>query len=143
MHKTVAEKARRLLKAEGKRMTHQRELLLRTLEEANGHLDAEELFLLARERDPRLSLSTVYRTLNVLKEVGLVEELHLGEEHHHYEVTSPAEHHHLICTRCGAVIEFESELIEQMKSEVAEKHGFEISGMHVDLMGLCAGCRES
>jgi Fe2+ or Zn2+ uptake regulation protein len=123
-------------------MTPQRELLLRTLEEAGGHLDAEELFLLAREHDPRLSLSTVYRTLNVLKKMGLVEELHLGEEHHHYEVTSPAEHHHLICTKCGAVIEFESRLIEQMKREVAEEHGFEISGMHVDLMGLCARCRK-
>ncbi len=142
MNKAVAEKAKRLLRAEGKRMTPQRELLLRTLEEAGGHLDAEELFVLARERDPGLSLSTVYRTLNVLKEMGLVEELHLGEEHHHYEVAGLAEHYHLICTRCGQVIEFETELIERMKREVAEEHGFEISGMHVDLMGVCAACRE-
>lgn len=141
MNRTVAQTARRLLRAEGKRITPQRELLLRTLEESDRHLDAEELFFLAREHDPRLSLSTVYRTLNVLKEMGLVEELHLGEEHHHYEVAGAGEHHHLICMGCESVIEFESPLLEQLKREIAAEHDFEISGIHIDLTGLCAQCR--
>jgi len=142
INKTMAERARQLLRAEGRRLTPQRELLLRTLEETGHHLDAEELFLLARKRDPRLSLSTVYRTLTVLKGIGLVDELHLGEEHHHYEVAGSVEHYHLICTSCGSVIEFESLLIEQLKRQIAEEYDFEISGIHIDLMGLCARCKE-
>lgn len=142
INKTMAERARRLLRAEGRRLTPQRELLLRTLEERGQHLDAEELFMLARERDPRLSLSTVYRTLNVLRDMGLVEELHLGEEHHHYEVASLGEHHHLVCTSCGSVIEFESPLMEQLKREVAEENDFQVNGIHIDLTGLCARCRK-
>ncbi|MFQ6014007.1 MAG: Fur family transcriptional regulator [Anaerolineae bacterium] len=131
-----------LLRSQGKRVTLQRMLLLKIIQESDGHLDADEIYRLAKKKDPRLSLSTVYRTLSLLKELDLVEELHLEEEHHHYEVVGSAEHHHLICMSCGSIIEFESPLTEQLKGEIAEENDFEISGIHIDLTGLCAQCRE-
>ena len=81
-------RARDALRAEGYRMTKQRDTLLDVIEHAEGHLDADGIYDLARKRDPRISLSTVYRTLNLLKHHDLVDELHLSEEHHHYEPKS-------------------------------------------------------
>jgi Fe2+ or Zn2+ uptake regulation protein/Fe2+ transport system protein FeoA len=125
----------------GLRLTGQRELLLQLLQEHGGHLDAHELYRLAHERDPQLNLSTVYRTLSLLRDLGLVNELHLGEEHHHYELRTPATHYHLICSACGAVVEFASPLIEQLKADVGRKNDYEIFDASVDLIGVCAACR--
>ncbi len=133
--------AKGLLSSAGRRATSQRTLLLELIREAEGHLDATELYQLARERDPRISLSTVYRTLSMLKEVGLVNELHFAEEHHHYEVKPPAEHFHLVCLRCGKVIEFGSPLTDQLKTELTARHGFDITSTAIDLAGYCAECR--
>jgi len=95
----------RVLKMPGLRVTNQRALLLGLIREGKGHLDADELYRRAREKQPRLSLSTVYRTLQLLKKLSLVEELHFDETHHHYEVKPSDEHHHLVCLGCGKVIE--------------------------------------
>lgn len=118
-------------------MTSQRELLLGIIQE-RGHLDAGEIYRLAKRRNPRLSLSTVYRTLNLLKELGLVEELHLGEEHHHYEAKAEA-HHHLICLGCGKVIE--CRLTEDLR-ELGRRHGFTVVSAQVELVGYCSDCRK-
>ncbi len=131
-----------VLSSAGRRATSQRTLLLKIIQEAQGHLDAPELFRLARETDPRISLSTVYRTLTMLKEMGLVNELHFAEEHHHYEVKPPAEHFHLVCLGCGQVIEFESPLTEQLKAELTARHGFTITSTAIDLAGYCSECRQ-
>ena len=125
----------------GRRLTGQRLLLLQLIQEHGGHLDAHELYRLASERNPRLSLSTVYRTMNLLRDLGLVNEVHLGEEHHHYELRPPSEHCHLICANCGKVVEIDCELIEQLKRTVAEQHDFAITEAQVDLVGLCGDCR--
>ena len=136
----VAE-AKELLRRAGKRVTPQRVLILEAMREAGGHLDADEIYRLVRPKMPRLSLSTVYRTLNMLKEVGLVDELHLGEEHHHYELRHERGHHHLICRGCGKVIEFECPFSEELIRDLSEKYDFEITGIHLDLMGYCAECQ--
>jgi len=78
--------SRKALNVAGMRVTNQRALLLELIRQGKGHLDADELYRRAREKQPRLSLSTVYRTLQLLKKLGLVEELHFDENHHHYEV---------------------------------------------------------
>ncbi len=132
---------RSALRATGRRLTEQRRLLLEVIQEHGGHLDAHELYRLASQRDPRLNLSTVYRNVALLRDLGLVDELHLGEDHHHYELRTPTTHHHLICSGCGEVIEFVSPLIEQLKAEIGQSHGYEIAAASVDLFGLCAGCR--
>lgn len=125
----------------GQRITHQRKLLLDLLRQSEGHLDADQLYRLAKEREPRLSLSTVYRTLRLFKELGLVEERHFIEEHHHYEAKGQAEHHHLVCLGCGMVVEFEHPLTDRMKERVSKQSGFEILGAEVYMEGYCERCR--
>jgi Fur family transcriptional regulator, ferric uptake regulator len=126
----------------GRRLTGQRRLLLELIQEQEGHADAHELYRLAQQRDPRISLATVYRTLGVLRELGLVDELHLGEEHHHYELKPAAAHHHLVCLGCGRVIEFPGGLMDALEQAVAQQYGFEISEAQVDITGYCAECRQ-
>ena len=131
---------RKRLSSAGLRMTNQRALILDIIR--HRHLDADEVYRQAREKQPRLSLSTVYRTLRMLKEQGLVEELHFGEAHHHYEVKPSAEHHHLVCLGCGKIVEFECQLCPEMKKEIASKKGFEVTGVEVHMTGYCSKCRQ-
>lgn len=125
----------------GQRVTSQRRLLLDLIRQSEGHLDADELYRLAKEREPRISLSTVYRTLRLFKELGLVEERHFSEEHHHYEAKGQTEHHHLVCLGCGTVIEFEHPLTHRMMGTVSKRSGFEILGAEVYMEGYCERCR--
>jgi len=130
-----------VLRAQGKRVTPQRSLVLRMIQESDGHLDADEIYRRAREKDPRISLSTVYRNLNLLKELGLIIELHLDQEHHHYELKEAMEHYHLICSDCGRVIEFDSPFVGKLKDQITEEKDFLIERVHIDLVGLCTKCR--
>ena len=125
----------------GQRVTSQRRLLLDLLRHSEGHLDADELYRLAKEREPRISLSTVYRALSLFKELGLVEERHFADEHHHYEVKRKREHHHLVCLGCGKVVEFQSPLTKRIKEDVSLRSGFEILNASVSLEGYCERCR--
>ena len=132
----------RRFKAAGIRVTSQRMLVLQILAEGEGHLDASEIYERARRRDARLSLSTVYRTLGVLKETGIVRELHLDDEHHHYELSGRDEHSHLVCSRCGRVIEVDSAGFAEVAKAKGRAHGFEVTSAHVELTGYCAHCRD-
>lgn len=131
---------RKALSSAGLRMTNQRASILEIIRQ--GHLDADEVYRRARDKQPRLSLSTVYRTLRRLKELGLVDELHFDEAHHHYEVKPPAEHHHLVCLGCGKIVEFESKLSQRIKQGIARKQGFEVTGVEVHMTGYCSKCRQ-
>jgi len=135
------EDRRSALNATGMRVTNQRALILEILRD--GHLDADEIYRRARVRQPRISLSTIYRTLHTLKELGLVEELHLDETHHHYEVKPSVEHHHLVCLGCGSVIEFRFPLIHYIKKKVTEAKGFEIVDAKIQITGYCPKCRKN
>lgn len=125
----------------GERVTWQRRLLLDLISQAGGHLDADELFRRAKEREPRISLSTVYRNLRLFKKLGLVEERHLSENHHHYEIKSPSEHYHLVCLGCGRVIEFENPLLQRIKNQIRRENRFEVTGAEIRLQGYCSRCR--
>ena len=129
------------LSSAGLRMTSQRALILDIINRGGGHLDADEVYRQARQRQFNLSLSTVYRNLHTLKELGLIQELHFSESHHYYEVKPSTEHHHLVCLGCGRVIEFECGLCSEMKQEIARKNGFEITGAEVQVTGYCSRCR--
>ena len=131
-----------MLGSTGRRVTSQRKLLLDLIYRAEGHLDADELYRRAKEREPRISFSTVYRNLQLFKKLGLVEERHFAEEHHHYEAKSPTEHYHLVCLGCGQVIEFKSPSVKRIKDRVARESGFEITRAEVLLEGYCPRCQE-
>jgi Fe2+ or Zn2+ uptake regulation protein len=131
----------RRLRAAQKRITPQRRLVLDILAESSGHLDAYDIYEKGRRQDVSLSLSTVYRTLNVLKATGVVHELHLDEEHHHYELGNKDEHAHLVCLECGQVIEVDSQSFAAVAKATAKAYGFQIATAQVELTGYCANCR--
>ncbi len=131
----------KILRQAGRRATPQRVLILETLCENGDHLNANEIYSLARRKAPCLSLSTVYRTIDVLKEVGVIEELHLSGECRRYEIKGEG-HHHMICRGCGKVIEFKCPFSEGLIHDLGEKYDFEITGAHLDLRGYCAECRQ-
>ena len=139
----LQENNRRAINLTGMRVTSQRALILEIIRRGQGHLDADEIYRRARERQPHLSLSTVYRTLQRLKELGLVEEVHFNEAHHHYEVKPSVEHHHLVCLGCGRVIEFRYPLARYVKRSVAEAKDFDIINTEVRMTGYCPRCRQS
>jgi len=120
--------------------TSQRTLILSIIRE--GHRDAREIYKLAAEKQPRISLSTVYRTIRRLKEMGLVEELHFSEAHHHYEMKQSPETCHLVCQDCGQVIEFDYRLTPSLKKRIAEEKNFSVTGGEIELTGLCSECRK-
>jgi Fe2+ or Zn2+ uptake regulation protein len=134
------ESGRTTLTSAGKRATGQRILILGIIQ--RGHLDADEIYRQARAQQPRLSLSTVYRTLKTLKNLGLVDEVHIDATHHHYEVKKAAEHYHLVCLGCGRVVEFRYPLTRQIKKSVAEAEGFDIINTEVQVTGYCSKCRQ-
>jgi len=135
--------SRRVLNRVGMRFTHQRALIMEIIRKGRGHLDADEIYRRAREKEARLSLSTVYRTLQMLKKLGLVEELHFDEEHHHYEVKPSVEHHHLVCLGCGRVIEFNYPLSRYLRKKVPEAKDFDITETEIRMTGYCPKCRRS
>ncbi len=114
---------------------------MKVIRDGRGHLDADEIYRRARAKKPRLSLSTVYRTLQMLKKLSIVEELHFDETHHHYEIKPATEHHHLACLGCGQVVEFDYPLSRYVKRNVPEARSFEIVNLEVHMSGYCAQCR--
>jgi len=138
----MVETGRRALNVPGLRVTSQRALVLEIIRHGRGHLDADEIYRRAREKQPRISLSTVYRTLQTLKKLGLVEELHFDEEHHHYEAKPSTEHHHLVCLSCGRVVEFQCLLARLVKRNVTEIKDFEIIDTELRMTGYCPKCRQ-
>lgn len=134
-----------LLRQADLRVTPQRVLLLEIIRESEEHLDADDIYRRAREITPRISLSTVYRTLSVLKDMGLVRELDFDEDHRHYELCDDSErwHHHLYCLSCGAIVEFESQLVTDLAENLAQGHDFEIVDCRVKVAGYCAQCRSA
>lgn len=133
--------ARWQINSSGGRMTPQRAALLSIIQESSEHLDAEEIHRRARDRGERVSLATVYRTLELLKKLRLVDELHLWDEHHHYESRLAQEHCHLLCRVCGRVTELSGSIVKQMKSLAGRGNGFQIERSQIDFEGVCERCQ--
>jgi Fur family ferric uptake transcriptional regulator len=131
------------LGSKGVRMTAQRRAVVEVIQDAKKHLDADSLLELARQRQPNIDRATVYRTIDLLKRLRLVDELdlmHLEGEKHYYEVKTRREHIHLACFRCGRIEEFSSSLFEQLKSEISEQAGFKIRVTRLEVGGACRTC---
>ncbi len=132
------------LKGHGLRITRQRQILLELLDESGEHLDAEQLYRLARVKDPKLNRVTVYRTLKVLKSSGLVDELdlmhHAGDQHY-YETRRKQEHAHVVCLGCGRVEEFFGAPLDELKRQIAAHLGFEVVVARTEAGGYCAECQ--
>jgi Fur family ferric uptake transcriptional regulator len=140
----MAEAAKETLRQRGIRLTRQRQLLLDLLDRTGRHLDAENLYQLAHTQDPKLNRVTVYRTLKMLKEGGLVDELdlmhHTGDQHF-YETRTKQEHAHVICLRCGKVEEFYGEPLQRLRRQVEAHFGFQILIARTEIGGFCDHCQ--
>lgn len=130
------------MRSAGLKRTRQRELVARVVLGDNQHAKVEEIYAAARRIDPRVGYSTVYRTLRILKDAGLVVELQFGDGLTRYEPELGEHHHdHLICTSCRKIVEFESEEIEARQAEIAREHGFRVDSHKHELYGLCPDCQ--
>jgi len=131
------------LTAKGVRMTAQRRALIEAIQDATEHLDAAALLEEARKREPGIDRATVYRTIELLKKMRLVDELdlmHLNGEKHYYEAKTHGDHIHLACFHCGGIEEFASPLFDQLKSAITRETGFEARVIRLEAGGVCGRC---
>jgi Fur family ferric uptake transcriptional regulator len=144
----VNEKPGRLqaeLEQRGIRLTRQRRVVLHVIETAQRHLDAATILRRAKKLDPGVHRVTVYRTIDLLKRHGLIDELdllHLRGDGHYYESHGPRDHIHIACLRCGKVREFESRLFEELKEEIERELGIKITITRTEIGGYCKSCRQ-
>jgi Fur family transcriptional regulator, ferric uptake regulator len=134
------------LAARGVRMTAQRRLLVGIIQDSPRHLDAATLLEVAKKQDPGIDRATVYRTIALLKDRGLIDELdlmHLEGEKHYYEAKTNRDHGHIACFRCGAILEYASSSFERLKKEIARQSGFAIRTVRLEVGGFCKKCKRS
>lgn len=125
------------------KLTSERAALVREIFSIHYHFEADELLFKMKQKNVKISRATVYRTLELLVKSGMVRRVHLGEDHYHYEhVTGNSHHDHLICTTCGAVIEFHDPVLEARQREICERKRFTPTFHNLQILGVCANCRK-
>jgi Fur family ferric uptake transcriptional regulator len=136
-----AEEARNALWEMGYRLTPQRQLILDALQSSDDHISAEEIHTQVRKRYPHVNISTVYRTLELLKNLGLVTETDMGGGRFRYHPAEKGHHHHLICEQCNSVINVEESLFSQLKRTLIKDYNFKANLNHLAIFGQCEKCR--
>jgi len=128
------------IQMQGHFLTTQRRLLLELIRDSEEHLDAKELYQRARARDDSIGPATVYRSLNLFKELGLINETRLDKVRCYYEIKQRPEHQHLVCQGCGKVIEFQNPHFQKLIQTVQQEYGFNVTNAELYLEGYCANC---
>ena len=131
------------LKEEGFRVTPQRLAVLRTLAVSKGHPSVETIYDRVKPDFPTTSLATIYKTVNLLKDIGEVVELDFSEESNRYDGNKPYPHPHLICTKCKTIVDPDVETLAHLSRELAAKTGFRIVNHRLDFYGICPRCQEN
>jgi len=132
------------LKNKEYKLTPQRRIILKVfLEKDSSHLSAEELYSIVKESYPEIGLATVYRTLDLLAELGILQKMDFGDGKSRFELNDEDvhHHHHLICISCGKVQEFELDLLESLEDSIHENMGFEIINHRLKFYGYCSECK--
>src|ERR1700686_663788 len=127
----------------GIRLTRQRRVILQVMDDAEQHLDVDQIFERAKRIDSGVHLVTVYRTIELLKKERLIDELdllHLRGDRHYYETHGPRDHIHVACLKCGKVREFESRLYEQLKEQIARDFHMKVTVSRTEVGGYCEEC---
>jgi Fur family ferric uptake transcriptional regulator len=138
---TKEEQFRGYLKSKGLRFTPERRLILEAVFSIEDHFEAVDLLLKLWQQGSRVSKATIYRTLPFLVKSGLLREVVFGEKHAHYEHIYGHQHHdHLVCVNCGKIIEFSSESMENLQTEICLKHDFEAISHKFEITGYCKDC---
>ena len=128
------------LRRQGYKLTPQRRAIIRMAVLSDDHLTPAELYEKLRRDYPGMGLVTVYRTLEILARLGLICEVHAGGSCRSYTISAPEHHHHLICSRCGRVVDFSGHNLGQLRQRLSRETGFEIRGQLLEFVGLCAEC---
>jgi len=137
-------KLKEKFKIAGQRWTRQREIIAGVMERCGEHVSAEEIYRLVKEEAPEIGFATVYRTLRLMKDCGVLHKREFGDGRARFEAhRGEGEHHdHLICEECGRVIEFENREIEELQRYVAKKYRFQMNTHRLDIFGRCSVCRK-
>ncbi len=132
-----------LLKSNNLKFTSQREAILRTLYDNPDHFTPENLYLLVKEKYPEsnVGVTTVYRTLNLLEENDIATSISFGSQGKKFELGNKPHHDHLICEKCGTIVEFENEEIEQLQEKIAKLYDFKLTNHLMQLYGICKACQ--
>ena len=143
MQQQISERSRfgRQLRDNGYRLTPQRLMILEAVAEQAGHLTVEDIHERVVQQYPEISLSTIYRTLETLRGLGLVTQTDMGNGREEYHFAEQAHHHHLVCTACGKVQDLDQCAIADVMRELSEATGYQVEGHWLELYGRCAGCR--
>ncbi len=131
------------LRAAGRRLTPQRESVLAVVADSEAHLSAEEILKRVRVRYPYLNKSAVYRSLDLLTQLGLVTQTDLGQGRVEYELHQHPHHHHLVCRHCGSISQLDHEWFEPLEKGLRQKYGFSADLDHFAIFGRCRKCRNS
>ncbi|MDD5093233.1 MAG: Fur family transcriptional regulator [Dehalococcoidia bacterium] len=129
------------LKEKGYRLTPQRAMILDVLHRAEKHISAEDIYHQVSSNYPEVNKSTVYRTLDLLKGLGLVDEADLGGDKLYYHHAEKGHHHHLICTRCGRTFEVDEGILDPIKDTLIKTHNFVPELRHLPISGHCLTCK--
>ena len=127
----------------GMKMTGQRRIIARVLSEAEDHPDVEKVYQRAAEIDPKVSIATVYRTVRLFEEAGLVERHDFGDGRSRYEEVSEDHHDHIVNVKSGEVIEFTNEQIEELQEKIAREHGMRLVGHRLELFCVSLESKEN
>lgn len=130
------------LEERGYRLTSARQAILSALIDSGGHLSADELADRVHERAPQVGRMTVYRTLDLLSGLGLLRPVYQGSGAAHYVLLHEGHHHHLVCTGCQRVIEFDDCALGDLSEVISDRFGFQVQGHLLELYGVCAACHE-
>ena len=136
-HHQVAEALQQI----GYRLTPQRMMILDAIADSGGHISAEEIHERVRVAYPYLDISTVYRTLDLLKTLHLVSETDMGRGHAQYELLSKGLHHHLICTECGKILDVDNSFLDPLRSAIEAEYDFHAEIEHLAVFGICGDCK--
>jgi Fur family ferric uptake transcriptional regulator len=136
------EKFKDFLLTKGLKLTKERKEILDEVLSFQKHFDPEELFIRLRSKGSKVSRASIYRTIPLLVESGLIEEVEKIDRHAHYEKISSDKHHdHMICLRCGKIIEFYSPTLEMLQNEICEKEKFRCIKHLLEIHGYCKDCQ--
>ena len=140
----LLEEFKKILKANALKFTTQREAILSTLYNNPQHFTSENLYLLVKQKHPELNIgiATVYRTLSLLEENGIVSSISLGAQGKKFEIANKPHHDHLICNSCGKIVEFENDKIESLQCQIAKENGFVLTDHLMQLYGICSECQK-
>jgi len=129
-----------ILREKGYRLTPQRMMVLEAIEASPDHISAEEIHARARLQYPYINISTVYRTLELLKEKGLVTETDLGGGRFLYHPAGKAQHHHLVCRKCGKVRDIDINALDNLRDQLKAQYSFDAELEHIAIFGTCESC---